>query len=56
MNYKLLNSSENFCDGLHFSKHGAELAFEFIIPELIDMTKEISVVLPDWKELSNGTN
>ena len=51
-----MNSSEKFCDGLHFSKQGAKLAFDFIIPELILMTKGMSVVLPDWKELSNGTN
>merc|ERR1719361_1766445 len=42
-----MNSSENFCDGVHFSKQGAKLVFQFITAELFDMTKDISVVSLD---------
>jgi len=46
-----LDSKINFCDGLHFSEEGATKFFGFISKELSDMTKELPMILPDWKDL-----
>ena len=46
-----LDSRENFCDGLHFSEQGSTKFFDFVSQELLDMTKGLPIILPDWKEL-----
>ena len=49
--WDLLDSAENFCDGLHFSEKGSLKVFNLVSQELLDMTKNIPTILPDWKDL-----
>ena len=51
-----LNSGENFCDGLHFSPKGSYQIFNYISKELAQMTQQLPVILPDWKELCKENN
>jgi len=46
-----LDSKDNFRDGLHFSKKGSTMFFNFVSKELSDMTKDLPMILPDWKDL-----
>jgi len=46
-----LDSKVNFCDGLHFSKEGSVMFFNFVSKELSNMTKDLPMILPDWKDL-----
>ena len=46
-----LNASDHFCDGLHFSQSGSQIVFEFISKELREMTKDLPMILPDWKDI-----
>lgn len=46
-----LNASVNFCDGLHFSESGSQIVFKFISQELREMTKDLPMILPDWKDI-----
>jgi len=46
-----LDSKDNFRDGLHFSKKGSTIFFNFVSEELSDMTKDLPMMLPDWKDL-----
>ena len=46
-----LDCKANFCDGLHFSEEGSIKFFDFVSKELLEMTKDLPMILPDWKEL-----
>ena len=49
-----MNVGKNFSDGLHFSESGSHIFFNIISQELIAMTKDLPIILPDWKDLSKS--
>ena len=54
--WNTLNSSENFVDGLHFSAEGSKNLFNFVSKELREMTSELPMILPPWREIPIQSN
>ena len=49
--WNTLDAKVNFCDGLHFSEEGSLKFFDFVSKEMLEITKDLPMILPDWKDL-----